>query len=82
MVSSGLNGVTAGSSGVSTVGKAGVGLTYRGYSITELAAESTFEEVAYLLIYGKLPVHSQLAAKSAKESFGEYAAICSSDGRT
>ena len=66
MVSSGLNGVTAGSSGVSTVGKAGVGLTYRGYSITDLAAESTFEEVAYLLIYGKLPAHSQLDAYKNK----------------
>jgi 2-methylcitrate synthase len=51
----GLRGVTAGSTGISTVGKEGVGLTYRGYSIAELAARSTFEEVAYLLLEGELP---------------------------
>lgn len=60
MTTSGLNGVTAGSSAISTVGQTGVGLTYRGYSITDLAANSTFEEVAYLLIYGKLPGQKQL----------------------
>ncbi len=59
-------GITAGASAVSTVGKAGVGLTYRGYSITDLAAQSTFEEVAYLLIYGKLPSQHQLDAYRKK----------------
>jgi len=66
MTTAGLNGVTAGSSGISTVGQEGVGLTYRGYSITDLAANSTFEEVAYLLIYGKLPTQNQLSAYKKK----------------
>ena len=66
MTSSGLNGVTAGSSAISTVGQADVGLTYRGYSITDLAANSTFEEVAYLLIYGKLPGQNELDAYKKK----------------
>ncbi len=57
----GLAGVTAGQTAISTVGKAGVGLTYRGYEIHDLAAQSTFEEVAYLLIYGELPTKAQLA---------------------
>ena len=66
MTSSGLNGVTAGSSGISTVGQEDVGLSYRGYSITDLAANSTFEEVAYLLIYGKLPGQRELDAYKKK----------------
>ena len=66
MTTSGLNGVTAGSSGISTVGQEGVGLTYRGYSITDLAANSTFEEVAYLLIYGNLPKQNELDAYKKK----------------
>ena len=35
-------------------------LRYRGYPIEELAARSTFTEVAYLLLYGELPTHPQL----------------------
>ena len=45
----GLEGVIAGATSISTVGKEGVGLTYRGYSIEDLASHSTFEDVAYLL---------------------------------
>src|SRR6201995_378281 len=56
----GLAGVTAGETAISTVGKEGVGLTYRGYSINDLAERSTFEEVAFLLIYGELPTRSEL----------------------
>lgn len=56
----GLEGIIVGETAISTVGKAGVGLTYRGYDIHDLAEQSTFEEVAYLLIYGKLPTASQL----------------------
>jgi len=56
----GLAGITAGTTAISTVGKEGVGLTYRGYSIEDLAEHSTFEEVAYLLIYGNLPSTAQL----------------------
>lgn len=66
MTSAGLNGITAGTSGISTVGQEGVGLTYRGYSITDLAANSTFEEVAYLLIYGKLPSKQTLDSYKQK----------------
>ena len=58
----GLAGVTVGTTSISTVGKAGAGLTYRGYSIQDLAASASFEEVAYLLIYGKLPNAGELAA--------------------
>lgn len=57
--SGGLAGVVVGETAISTVGK-GVDLTYRGYSIHDLAAKSTFEEVAYLLIYGELPSKTQL----------------------
>lgn len=56
----GLAGVTAGQTAISTVGKAGVGLTYRGYEIHDLAKHACFEEVAYLLIYGELPTKTQL----------------------
>ncbi|MEO5803881.1 MAG: 2-methylcitrate synthase [Verrucomicrobiota bacterium] len=58
--SGGLAGVVAGQTSICTVGKEGVGLTYRGYSIEELAEKSTFEEVAFLLIYGKLPLRVEL----------------------
>jgi 2-methylcitrate synthase len=60
--SAGLRGVSAGESAISTVGKAGVGLTYRGYDILELAEQSTFEEIAYLLLYGELPSVTELDA--------------------
>ncbi|HWO41252.1 MAG TPA: 2-methylcitrate synthase [Candidatus Eisenbacteria bacterium] len=56
----GLEGVIAGTTAIATVGKAGKGLTYRGYSIHDLAENSTFEEVAYLLIHGELPNAKQL----------------------
>ena len=58
----GLAGVTVGATAISTVGKAGAGLTYRGYGIEDLAQHASFEEVAYLLIYGKLPSSTQLQA--------------------
>ncbi|MEM1243850.1 MAG: 2-methylcitrate synthase [Pseudomonadota bacterium] len=58
--SSGLAGVVAGTTSVCTVGKEGVGLTYRGYTIEDLAANATFEEVAYLLIHDSLPNRSEL----------------------
>ncbi len=56
----GLEGVIAGATAIATVGKQGKGLTYRGYSIFDLAEYSTFEEVAYLLIYGRLPTRAEL----------------------
>jgi len=60
--SGGLAGVTAGKTELCTVGKEGAGLTYRGYDIYDLADNATFEEVAYLLLYGKLPTRSELEA--------------------
>ncbi|MBS0358060.1 MAG: 2-methylcitrate synthase [Proteobacteria bacterium] len=56
----GLAGVIAGESAIATVGKEGLGLNYRGYSIHDLANHASFEEVAYLLIYGKLPNKTEL----------------------
>jgi 2-methylcitrate synthase len=58
--SSGLAGVTAGETGICTVGKEGLGLTYRGYSIHDLAGQAAFEEVAFLLLYGHLPNRDEL----------------------
>jgi 2-methylcitrate synthase len=58
----GLRGQSVGSTAVCTVGKEGVGLTYRGYTIEDLAQNASFEEVAYLLIYGVLPNQEQLEA--------------------
>ena len=49
----GLAGVVAGQSAIATVGHGGRGLNYRGYSIDDLARQASFEEVAYLLHYGK-----------------------------
>ena len=56
----GLAGVIAGETAIATVGKEGVGLTYRGYSIHDLAEHATFEEIAHLLIHGKLPTRTEL----------------------
>ncbi len=56
----GLAGVTAGATALCTVGKEGAGLTYRGYDIYDLADNANFEEVAFLLLYGKLPNRKEL----------------------
>jgi 2-methylcitrate synthase len=56
----GLAGITAGQSGVCTVGIAGIGLHYRGFDIQDLAAHCSFEEVAHLLINGRLPSEKEL----------------------
>ena len=58
--SSGLAGVVAGRTAIATVGHAGHDLAYRGYSIEALADGATFEEVAHLLLYGKLPTRDEL----------------------
>lgn len=55
----GLRGQSAGETALCTVGKTGTGLTYRGYDISDLAANAKFEEVAYLLVHGKLPNQSE-----------------------
>ena len=51
----GLRGQTAGQTALCTVGKSGTGLTYRGYDISDLASNTTFEEVAHLILHGELP---------------------------
>lgn len=60
--STGLEGIVVGDTAISTVGKQGVGLTYRGYDIHDLAKYSSFEEVAYLLTHKELPTPTQLQA--------------------
>jgi 2-methylcitrate synthase len=55
----GLAGVAAGETAICTVGKEGAGLTYRGYDIYDLAEHARFEEVAYLLHYGRLPTRAE-----------------------
>ena len=62
----GLAGVTAGQTHLCTVGKEGAGLTYRGYDIYDLADNASFEEVAYLLLHGKLPTQVELDGYVAK----------------
>ena len=55
LYSPGLVGIIATESSVSNInGKKGI-LSYRGYSIEELAQKSTFEETSYLLLFGELP---------------------------
>jgi len=57
----GLRGQVAGQTALSTVGKEGKGLTYRGFAIEELSEKASFEEVAYMLLYGNLPNQSELS---------------------
>jgi citrate synthase len=61
-----LSGVTAGNTALCTVGRTGNDLHYRGYDILDLAAACEFEEVAHLLVHGKLPNKAELAAYKAK----------------
>ncbi|MEH6627716.1 MAG: 2-methylcitrate synthase [Motiliproteus sp.] len=62
----GLRGQSAGSTALCTVGKTGAGLTYRGYDMVELAEKASFEEVAYMLLKGKLPNQAELDAYITK----------------
>lgn len=61
-----LSGVAAGNTALCTVGRTGNDLHYRGYDILELAAQCEFEEVAYLLVHGKLPNKAELAGYKKK----------------
>ena len=61
-----LSGVTAGNTALSTVGRSGNDLHYRGYDILEIANRSEFEEIAYLLVHGKLPTVAELAGYKRK----------------
>src|SRR6516164_8761543 len=57
-----LSGVVAGNTALCTVGRTGNDLHYRGYDILEIAEACEFEEIAYLLIHGKLPNRGELQA--------------------
>jgi 2-methylcitrate synthase len=61
-----LSGVTAGNTGLCTVGRTGNDLHYRGYDILDIAQRCEFEEIAHLLVHGKLPTRSELDAYHAK----------------
>jgi 2-methylcitrate synthase len=61
-----LSGVPAGNTALCTVGRTGNDLHYRGYDILEIANTCDFEEIAYLLIHGKLPNVAELTAYRAK----------------
>tara|TARA_R110002126_G_scaffold285314_3_gene435585 strand:- start:1787 stop:2914 length:1128 start_codon:yes stop_codon:yes gene_type:complete len=62
----GLRGQVAGKTALSTVGKTGSGLTYRGYDVKDLAANCEFDEVAFLILKGELPNKSELAQYKTK----------------
>src|ERR1700744_144202 len=61
-----LSGTPAGNTALCTVGRTGNDLHYRGYDIADLAAHCEFEEVAWLLLRGKLPNATELAAYKRK----------------
>ncbi len=61
-----LSGVTAGNTALSTVGKTGNDLHYRGYDILDIATQCEYEEIAHLLVHETLPNTSELAAYKAK----------------
>ncbi len=61
-----LSGVPAGNTALCTVGRTGNDLHYRGFDILDFADEAEFEEIAYLLVHGKLPTAAELAAYKAK----------------
>ena len=61
-----LSGVVVGDSRLCTVGRAGNDLHYRGYDILDIADVCQFEEIAHLLVHGKLPNQVELVAYKAK----------------
>ncbi|HHJ36556.1 MAG TPA: 2-methylcitrate synthase, partial [Gammaproteobacteria bacterium] len=61
-----LSGTAAGNTAVCTVGRSGNDLHYRGYDIADLATSCEFEEVAYLIIHGKLPTQTELTGYREK----------------
>ncbi|NML28636.1 bifunctional 2-methylcitrate synthase/citrate synthase [Zoogloea dura] len=61
-----LSGVTAGNTALCTVGRSGNDLHYRGYDILDIAEACEFEEVAHLLVHGKLPGAAELRAYKAR----------------
>ncbi len=61
-----LSGVVAGNTALCTVGRTGNDLHYRGYDILDIADTCEFEEIAHLLVHGKLPNRAELAAYKTK----------------
>src|SRR3954447_26770022 len=61
-----LSGVPAGNTALCTVGKTGNDLHYRGYDILDIAEVCEFEEIAHLLVHGKLPTRAELKGYKAK----------------
>lgn len=61
-----LSGVTAGNTALCTVGRTGNDLHYRGYDILDVADACEFEEIAHLLVHGKLPTRTELTAYKTK----------------
>jgi len=61
-----LSGVAAGNTALCSVGKTGNDLHYRGYDILDVANTCEFEEIAYLLVHGKLPTSAELKGYKAK----------------
>jgi hypothetical protein len=89
----GLSGVTAGNTALCTVGRTGNDLHYRGYDILEFADRAEFEEIAYLLVHGKLPNAAELSAYKTKlkalrgipaavqDALADEGLLASTDGR-
>jgi len=61
-----LSGTAAGNTALCTVGRTGNDLHYCGYDILDVASTCEFEEIAYLLVHGKLPTVAELAGYKAK----------------
>jgi 2-methylcitrate synthase len=61
-----LSGVTAGNTALCTVGRTGNDLAYRGYDILDIANQCEFEEIAYLLVHGKMPNRAELQGYKAR----------------
>lgn len=61
-----LSGVVAGNTALCTVGRTGNDLHYRGYDILDMAEQCEFEEIAHLLVHGKLPTATELKSYKAK----------------
>ena len=61
-----LSGVAAGTTALCTVGRSGNDLHYRGYDILDIAEVCEFEEIAHLLVHGKLPTRAELRAYKAR----------------
>jgi 2-methylcitrate synthase len=55
-----LSGTAAGNTAICTVGRTGNDLHYRGYDILDIAETCEFEEIAYLIVHGKLPNQAEL----------------------